>query len=515
MSEAVDLHGIAAMAATAPDKPAIFFGDTVRTYGDLERRVCQLARALRRAGVGPGTRVGVALHNSIEWFEALNALSRLGAWLVPLSFRGRGPEFAWMLSDSGAALLITDASLAEEIDRALAEAPLPEERIWVLGEGKPWRGRRFEEATRAEIDTPLDASFLPGGAYDVMAYTSGTTGRSRGIVREGVVPGHGSAQMRGGAAMWGYGSDEIHLVPGPLYHTAPSSFGQMHLAIGATLVLMPRFDATEALRLIAHHRVTNIQMVPAMFVRILALPEGERLRFDLSSLRCVLHAAAPCPIEVKRRIMEVFPPGTVWEFYGASEGGATRISPEDWLQRPGSVGLPWPGHSIEIRDDEGTLLPAGEIGAVWIRPPQNHRFSYNKAPEKTDAAWREGAFTVGDLGHLAEDGFLFLADRRSDLILTGGANVYPAEVEQVLFRHPAILDAAVVGLPDEEMGQKVAAVIELRAGAVATVAEIDVFCRRELASYKCPRRIELVPELPREPSGKVRKYLLREMLSRA
>ncbi len=509
-----EAHGIAATAAVAPNKPALVFGDVIRSYSALEARIRQQARALRRAGIGPGSRVAVALHNSIEWFEILNAIGRVGALLVPLSWRGRGPEFAWMLGDAAVSLLIAEPELAFELERALAVHPLASERIWVVGESgaSRWRGLGFEEVMAAESTAELDDSFLPGGGYDVMIYTSGTTGRPRGIVREAVAPGQGAAQMRGGAAMWGYGPDEIHLVPGPVYHTASGSFGQMHLAVGATVVVMPHFDAASALRLIERHRVTNTQMVPARFVRILALPEEERAAIDLSSIRRVLHAAAPCPIAVKRKIMDLFPAGVVWEFYGASEGGGTRISPEEWLARPGSVGRPWPGYAVEIRDDAGELVAPGEVGTVWVRPPASLRFSYSNDVEKTEAAWREGAFTVGDLGHLDPAGYLFLADRRSDLILSGGANVYPAEVEGVLFGHPAVLDAAVVGVADERMGQSVVAVIELRATGAATAGEIEAFCRGELASWKCPRRIEIVAELPREPSGKIRKFLLREAL---
>ena len=509
-----EAYGIAAMAAANPDKPALVLGDVVRSYGALEARIRQQARALQHAGIGPGSRVAVALHNSIEWFEILNALGRVGALLVPLSWRGRGPEFAWMLGDAAVSLLIAEPELAPELERALAIHPLAPERIWVVGTdgASAWRGLGFDEVMAAESAAELDASFLPGGGYDVMIYTSGTTGRPRGIVRDAVVPGQGLAQMRGAAAMWGYGADEVHLVPGPVYHTASGSFGQMHLAVGATVVVMPHFDAASALHLIERHRVTNTQMVPAMFVRILALPEAERAAIDLSSIQRVLHAAAPCPVAVKQKIMEVFPAGVVWEFYGASEGGGTRISPEEWLARPGSVGRPWPGYAVEIRDDAGEILGPGEIGTVWVRPPQGLRFSYSNDPEKSEAAWRAGAFTVGDLGHLDSEGYLFLADRRSDLILSGGANVYPAEVEGVLFRHPAVLDAAVVGIADERMGQSVAAVIELRAAGSATAEEIAAFCRGELASWKCPRRIEIVAELPREPSGKIRKFLLREAL---
>ncbi len=501
--------GIAATAAVAPDKPAMILGDATRTYGALEERVNRTARALRRAGIGSGDRVAVALFNSFEWFELLNALGRLGALLVPVSYRAKGPEIAYMLADSEAKLLVADPRLAPEVDRALDEVRLPADALWVAGGERPWRGTGLEERLAAEPATPL-ADALPGGGYDVMIYTSGTTGRPKGIVRDPLPPERVAQQMLGVARMWGFGPDDVHLVAGPVYHTAPGSQGQMHLALGATLVIMPRFDAEECLRLVERHRVTNAMLVPAMFFRILALPEAVRARYDLSSLRKVLHAAAPCPIAVKQRILEVFPPGTVWEFYGASEGGGTRIGPDEWLAHPGSVGKPWPGLSVRVLDDEGRDCPPRTVGTIYLSVAPGAGFAYRGADEKTRAAFREGFFTVGDMGYLDEEGYLYIVDRKIDMIITGGVNVYPAEVEQVLYRHPKVLDVAVIGVPHDEMGEAVKAIVELRPGEQATEAELIEFCRRDLAGDKCPKSVEFVDELPREPQGKVLKRVLRE-----
>jgi long-chain acyl-CoA synthetase len=499
--------GIAAAARRSPEKPAMILGDAVRTYGELDARVNRLTRALRRAGIGAGDRVAVALYNSFEWFEALNALGRLGALLVPLSYRGKGPELAHMIADSEAKLLIADPGLAAEVDRALAEVPIPEDRVWTSGDAPAWRGVRLEARMAAEEASPLPDA-LPGG-YNVMIYTSGTTGRPKGIVRDPLPPERVQLQMLSVARMWGFGADDVHLVAGPVYHTAPGSQGQVHLMLGATLVILPRFDAEACLAAIERYRVTNAQMVPAMFFRILGLPEATRRRYDLASIRKILHAAAPCPIAVKREILTVFPPGTVWEFYGASEGGATRIGPEEWLRKPGSVGTPWPGLTVSIRDDDGRELPPGETGTIWVSLSPGAGFSYRGAEEKTRAAIRDGFFSVGDMGWLDADGYLFIADRKVDMIITGGANVYPAEVEQVLYGHPAVLDVAVIGVPDDEMGESVKAVVELKPGASATSQELIAFCRRDLAHYKCPRTVDLVAELPREPQGKVLKRVLR------
>ncbi len=280
------------------------------------------------------------------------------------------------------------------------------------------------------------------------------------------------------------------------------------LLAGATAVLMPHFDAADALRLIETHRVTTTFMVPTHFNRILQLPKEAISGADVSSMRLVLHSAAACPAHVKRGIMEIFPPRSVIEFYGASEGGFTRITAEEWLRKPGSVGQPWPGHEVRVLDDDGKPSATGEIGLIFVKAPST--FQYRGAPEKTASAFRDGCFTAGDLGYLDADGYLFIADRRTDLIISGGANIYPAEVEAVLLQHPQVADAAVIGIPDADMGKSVLAVVEPRPGEHIDPNELIAFVRRDLAHYKCPRRVELVEQLPREPQGKVRKHQLVE-----
>jgi len=497
--------GLAHHARAFPDKPALILRDARRTYGELNARVNRLAHALRSAGVGVGSTVGAALHNGFEWYELLHAVGKLGAQLVPIGYRLKGPEIAYMVADSGAKVLLAAADLAEEVDRALAEHALPDSALWVVGSEQPWRGRAYEEVLAgAAAEEPADA--FVGGGFNTMIYTSGTTGRPKGIERPSD-PARAHLSLLGIAALWGFTPDDVHLVAGPLYHTGPSSYGQVHLLIGATVVMMERYDAAAALDLIARHRVTTSFMVPTHFARILQLDAQERARFDLSSVRLIMHSAAPCPAHVKRGIMSVFPPGTVTEFYGASEAGFSRITAEEWLRKPGSVGTAWMGHELKILDDAGRALPPGEIGLIYVRGGTLD-FRYRGAEEKTRQAFRDGYFTAGDLGYLDSDGYLFIADRRTDLIITGGANVYPAEVESVISQHPKVADVAVVGLPDAEMGKCVLAVVELRAGERATAEEIIAFTRRDLAHYKCPRRVEFVEQLPREPQGKVRKHQL-------
>jgi long-chain acyl-CoA synthetase len=303
----------------------------------------------------------------------------------------------------------------------------------------------------------------------------------------------------------GLGGDDVHLLTGPAYHTAPAAWSQMSLFEGAAVVVMPRFEATECLRLIATHRVTASHMVPANFVRILELPPSERARFDLTSVRRILHAAAPCPVAVKRQVIALFPAGAIWEYYGASEGMGTLISPDDWLAKPGSVGRPFPGLDVRILDDDGRELPPGEVGTIYIQPFRGFEPRYHNAPDKTRDAYQGELFTVGDLGWKDGDGYLFIADRRTDLILRGGVNVYPAEVESALAEHPDVVDSAVVGVPDPRLGQRVRAVVELRRGATRDEDALRAFLADRIADYKLPAEVLFVDELPREPSGKVRK----------
>lgn len=500
-----DAVGLSYHARMRPERTAILFGERRVDYGTLNRRVNRLANALRRIGIGPRDTVAAVLPNGIEWFELLNAAGKLGALLVPVGYRLKAPEIAYMMRDAKARLMVGATSLCDEIDRAAHELDWPADRLWVVGEARPWRGLAYEEIVAAEADSEPPGAFV-GSGFNALVYTSGTTGRPKGIERS-VDPAMAHLQILGIANMWGITADDVHLVNGPLYHTAPASYAQVHLLAGGSVVLVDHFDAARGLALIERHRVTTTFMVPTHFSRILQLEAAARAGFDLSSLRLVLHSAAPCPAHVKREIMKVFPPGVITEFYGASESGFTKITAEEWLTKPGSVGRPWPGHEIRILDESGEPCPTGEIGSIYVRSPALS-FKYRGADDKTRGAFRDGFFTAGDLGYLDADGYLFIADRRTDLIISGGANIYPAEVEATLLQHPAVGDVAVIGVPDADMGKAVLAIVELRAGHSASAADLIHFARQQLAHYKCPRRVEFIELLPREPSGKVRKHEL-------
>jgi long-chain acyl-CoA synthetase len=484
-------RGIAAIAEAEPYRVALIAAGGVTSYRSLDEGANRVAQWLAGRGIGHGDRVAVRMRNCPELFMVWNGCARLGALVVPVSYRLTAPEVAYIVGDSGAAVYghdDLDTTVVPARARALRAAiAAQDESLWA---GPP----------------VLPAEEFRGTPVILMPYTSGTTGRPKGIRRAPPAPSR-EAPSWPVSEFWGFVSDDVHLLCGPAYHTAPGMYAQMQLVEGAMVVVMDRFDAAECLRLIEDHRVTTSHMVPANFIRIL---EVEWQQHDLSSVRKILHAAAPCPIAVKRRIMDVFPPGAIWEYYGASEGMATVISPDEWSSKPGSVGRAFPGVDIQILDESGLALPPGAVGLVYITSRMGHGFEYHNDTEKTRAAWRGDMFTVGDLGRLDEDGYLFLVDRRDDLVISGGVNIYPAEVEQCLAEHPDVVDAAVFGLSDDRMGQRVHAVVELRPGAVRDPAALLDHLRPILADYKHPRTFEFVDTLPREPNGKVLKRRLRE-----
>ncbi|HWW45402.1 MAG TPA: AMP-binding protein, partial [Acidimicrobiia bacterium] len=337
---------------------------------------------------------------------------------------------------------------------------------------------------------------------------SGTTGRPKGVIHGRPDRGRAGQNMKGQLALWGWRGDDTYILTGPAYHAGPGGWAMAALYVGAPTVILDTFDAEAWLGLVATHHVTRTFMVPAHFIRILEVPEATRRALDLSSLQLIVHAGAPCPVPVKQRIIEALAPCEIAELYGMSEGGATKISMAEWLARPGSVGLPWPGTEVRVLDEHGDPVPTGTTGVIYVRPPGGVRFHYHDDPDKTAGAWRDDAFTVGDVGHLDDDGYLYLTDRAVDMVIRGGVNVYPREIEDVLFRHPAVVDCAVLGVPDERLGEQLLAVVETR--APVTADELRSFCREHLADFKVPATIELVDELPRQPNGKVLKRRLRE-----
>ena len=481
------------------EKPALIFGERVLTHAELGRRAARCHAVIAGAGGGPDQKVAAMLPNGIEFFEFSLGAARAGCSIVPINWHLKSDEVSWLLRDSGARVLAVQERFSETARQALGD-DAPTVMLVVGGSGPDGYEAALEAAGTAEDESGAPA--WPEYVY----YTSGTTGRPRGVERDR--PAADSSQIHAGlAAMWGITGDDVWLACSPLYHAA-NAYSFTTLSQGGTVVVQERWDAREWLALVERHRVTACFMVPAHFIRLLEVPADERARYDLSSLRLVLHAAAPCPVPVKWQVLDALPSTQIWEFYGATEGGATRISSDEWRQHPGSVGRPWPGVEIRILDDDGRPCPPARPGLIYVRPAGDSRFRYRNDPDKTDGAWRDGAFTVGDVGYVDDEGYLYITDRASDMVIRGGVNIYPAEIEAALHGHPLVVDCAVFGVPDERSGEELKALVETR--QPVEVAELAEFLRANLADYKVPRYIEIVDTLPRDPTGKVLKRRLRD-----
>jgi long-chain acyl-CoA synthetase len=478
----------------AADDDVVFVTGGLRvsraTYKD---RLARAASVLRGLGVGAGDCIGVALRNCPQFFELLAAASALKAKTVPIPWRLKREEVRYLIEDSRAKCVFFDAESASQMT------------------GLPGLSLDDYERQLANIEP---ASDVDGGLtqFQMELYSSGTTGRPKAIERDmRSVPEGKRSDVRsvGILGMLGVGQPgEVHLMCGPLYHSQPIGFATAALASGHRVVMMSgSFDAETCLATIERERVSWLTCVPTHLIRILALTKAVRDRYDLTSLKAVLHSAAPCPRDVKKAIIDLLPPDTVWEIYGGTEGAMTMISPQEWLAKPGSVGRAFPpGSELKILDVDGNPVPTGVPGLIYARPVMN--FRYRGAKELDEQTWRGGLYTLGDVGYVDADGYLFITDRLKDMIISGGSNIYPAEVEAVLFNHPAVGDATVIGVPDPHWGENVKAIVEAR--AQTSEAEIIAFCRANLAHYKCPTSIEFVERLPRDPNGKVRKRELRE-----
>ncbi|MEV6909594.1 acyl-CoA synthetase [Amycolatopsis sp. NPDC051071] len=510
MSTATGTLGVWNIAAQEPEKVALVDPDGRSIgYGDLAAKANAYARGLQALGLEAGDVVVVLQPNGDELVAAYFAAIQSGLYIVVVNWHLVAPEVAYILADSGAKAFLAHERFADVAIAAADEAGIPERGRFAVGDVTGFR--RIEELGSGEGDG------RPGRrtAGSPMLYTSGTTGRPKGVRRPLTGADPDSVP---GASTWFFGifglaphDNHVHLCGSPLYHTAVLNFVAISLQLGHPAVLMDRWDAEDMLRLIDRHRVTHSHMVPTQFRRLLGLPDDVRAAYDLSSLRVMIHGAAPCPLEVKRRMLEWWGP-VVTEYYAATEGGGTAISGEEWLKKPGSVGLPWPGSTIKILDDEGTELPAGETGTVYMKMGDS-KFEYHKDRAKTDKARVGDLFTLGDVGHLDEDGYLFLHDRKADLIISGGVNVYPAEIEGELVMHPKIADIAVFGVPHEDWGEAIKAVVQPADGVEPSdelTAEILEYAAARLAKFKLPRSVDYLPELPRDPNGKLYKRKLRD-----
>ena len=496
-------------ARQTPDAPAIIMGSTgeIVTYADLEDRSSRLARALRSRDVRAGDHVAVLMDNARSYLEVTWAAQRSELHYTAINSHLRPNEVQYVLDDCGAAALFSSAEMAPVIEGLdLSRVP-----VKIAASGALPGFERYDDVLAAATSVPIEGE----REGREMLYSSGTTGRPKGVRKPlpGTAFGDPEAapvQIAQGIALYGVGPGSVFLSPAPLYHAAPLVYAMSVHRLGAAVVVMEKFDPRQCLELIQHHRISHAQLVPTMFVRMLHVPKDERERYDVSSLRIVMHSAAPCPVSIKRQMLDWWGP-IIYEYYAGTEDiGGTFITPQEWLEHPGSVGRPMV--ECHIVDDDGNDLPAGEAGVVYFdggRPFEYHNDAEKTASVSNEKGWR----TLGDIGHLDEDGYLFLTDRQAHMIISGGVNIYPQEAENVLAGHPAVADVAVIGVPDAEMGEAVKAVVrpsDPGAAGPQLEAELLDHCRSELATYKCPRTVDFVDELPRDENGKLYKRVLRE-----
>lgn len=494
-----DIYSI--YAAMRPNKLALICGERSLTYAEFNARANRAANALRSLGIQSGDRVAVMVHNSLEGFEIGAGLSKLAAMNVPVNYRLREHEVAYIVNDSGAKVVVAGPELVEVVEQARSE--VKDKSLYVaIGGEAPAGWLHYEELLEAASEYPPASNSASGLT---MNYTSGTTGNPKGAYRPAGVPTQDLLRI---VQIFELSESDIHLLAGPVYHSAPGFFSSIHLLMGATVVVQPKFDPIEALRLCDQHRVSNTFMAPTLLQRLCDVPEESAVAFDTSALKTIILGAAPCPYALKVRAVERFGQ-CLWEFYGATETAfVTILRPEDQLRKPGSCGKAAPGQEIQLLDAAGNQVADGVPGEIWARSPWLAEY-YHKQ-EATARSMRDGFFSVGDIAYRDSEGYYYICDRKIDMIISGGVNIYPAEIEAVLSAHPSVLDVAVIGVPDDQWGESVKAVVALRPGKSASAGELIAFCSERLADYKKPRSVDFVEELPRNPAGKLLKNKIRE-----
>jgi long-chain acyl-CoA synthetase len=484
----------------------------------IEHAACA-ATGLSELGVEAGDAIAMVLRNDFSFFEASYAAQCLGAYSVPINWHGKTPEIAYVLNDCGAKVVVAHADLLPEVAPAmppemlLLAVPTPPEIAAAYGIADdlctpPPEALQWEDLVTCFPPLPE----APTGVSSSMIYTSGTTGNPKGVRRLDMGPEVAQVFAVMTAKVFGIAPDQTPrtVITGPLYHSAPNAYGLSAARMGGLVILQPRFDAEELLRLIEQYRITHLHMVPTMFVRLLRLPELVKRKYDVSSLEWVVHGAAPCPVEVKRAMIEWWGP-VICEYYGATETGiATFHTSDEALRKPGTAGRSLAGGTVRIYGSDGRILPPGEIGEIYLWHSGFPDFTYHGQDDKRREVGRDGLVTLGDVGYLDEDGYLFICDRARDMVISGGVNIYPAEIEMVLLAMPGVRDCAVFGIPDAEFGEKLCAHIEPDPAVPLSAAEITAFLSGRLADFKVPRVIEFTAALPREDSGKIIKRKLRE-----
>lgn len=506
----VTTYGFAYLANSNPEARAICDSTgQCLLRSELNRLVNQIAHGLLAQGLRPGHVVAILSSNCVEFVATYLAATDIGLYVVPINWHLSAPEVSYILEDSGSTVLFAHERLAALVRRVL-DAP---RAVGVVSRIAFGHIEGFKPLSDLVCSQPEHRVSDPVRGR-VLMYTSATTGLPKAIDlslsdAEATLARTVAFHVSCGIAI---GNGNVHLCASMLYHAAPLEWVAIALHMGHTVVLMDQWDPERLLRLINDHRVTTTFMVPTMFVRLLKLQAEVRARYDVSSLRLVSHSAAPCSLETKKQMMDWWGP-VLWECYGAAEGQGTVVGPAEWLQRPGTVGRAMPGSKLRILDDAGNEVPSGTAGLIYFSRFTGDEFGYRGDPAKTLSAYRGDVFTVGDIGYMDEDGYLYICDRKVDMVITGGMNIYSTEVEQVLVQHPSVLDCAVFGVPDELMGEAVRAVVQLSPGVIADTdmtANIMSFLRQRLSLGKLPRKIDYLEELPRDPNGKLYKRLLRD-----
>ena len=496
----------------------IILGEREVSTPEMLQRAARAATGLKRQfGVGEGDTVAILMRNDFGFLEATFAANRVGAYAVPVNWHFQDAEIAHILKDAAAKVLVLHADLHANLDlsvlpddMAILVAPTPpelQESYGLAADQCDVAEGQINWSTWLEQFEPSDEP--PAAERSPMIYTSGTTGRPKGVKRQPMEAKH-HERIQGRLKLTGAAPHKVNLMNGPMYHSAPNAQSLGCIRAGGTLVLQPRFDPEDLLRLIEKHKVSHMHMVPTMFVRLIKLPDAVKARYDLSSLEWILHAAAPCPAQVKRQMIDWWGP-IINEYYGATETGMVVFcNTEQWLDHPGTVGGLLPGVELKILDDDRNELPRGEVGEIFAYFAGFPDFVYQNNDTEYEKNQMGQLFSVGDVGYLTEDDFLFISDRKRDMVISGGVNIYPSEIEALIVTHPNIQDCAVFGIPDEEFGESLAAVVEPTAPNAVTAEEVQDFVRDNMARYKVPRLVELDSNMPREDSGKIRKRELRQ-----
>jgi len=492
-------------------------GDRSFSLAEIRERSSRAATGFAAMGLEDGGTLAIMLRNDTPFIECVLAANQIGAYSVPINWHQKSEEVRYLLNDSRAAVLVVHSDLLHDIRHVVPEnisvicVQTPPEIRQAYGvpdeTALPLPGCLEWESWLAQ-HTPLPER--PSASRGTMVYTSGTTGLPKGIKRE-PVPSHNREAYAALRRQWfGHQPGMRTAIVGPMYHSVQASYALAAVSANGGVFLLPRFDAEQVLALIEAEKLTHLHLVPVMMNRLLQLPRIVREKYDLSSLQFVIHGAAPCPPDVKRRFIEWWGP-RVYEYYGTSEAGmVSRSSSDEWLRREGTVGKAWPGRTVRIYDNEGRVLPPRVEGVVYMSLGLMPDFTYHNADEKRSEIERDGLVTNGDIGYLDEDGYLFLCDRQQDMVISGGVNIYPAEIEAVLATHPGVSDSAVFGIPDPEYGEALAAAVQPRNGQTLSATELASFLKTRLAKYKVPREFEIRNPLPRDESGKIFKRLLRD-----